>query len=77
MTTPHDPATEPVTGPVTAPVTTLPESGPDADPDADFLDEEWLETRRTSPVTKVLVGLVLVALGFLAGVSVARGAAWA
>lgn len=68
MTTPHD-------DPATEPVTTQRESEQDVDPEADFLDEEWLEARRTSPVTKVLVGLVLVALGFLAGVSVGRGAA--
>ena len=47
----------------------------DPEIDGDFLDEEWLEPRSTSRLTKVLVGLVLVAFGFLAGVSVGRGAA--
>ena len=68
MTRPHDdPATEPVTA----------QHAFEQDPeiDGDFLDEEWLEPRSTSRVTKVLVGLVLVAFGFLAGVSVGRGAA--
>ena len=68
MTRPHDdPATEPVTA----------QHAFEQDPeiDGDFLDEEWLEPRSTSRLTKVLVGLVLVAFGFLAGVSVGRGAA--
>src|SRR5262245_38059632 len=66
MTTPHDPDTEPVTTPPDA---------DRADPDGDFLDEGWLEARRSSTATKVLVGLVLVGLGFLAGVTVGRAAA--
>jgi hypothetical protein len=68
MTRPHDdPATEPVTA----------QHAFEQDPeiDGDFLDEEWLEPRSTSRLTKVLIGLVLVAFGFLAGVSVGRGAA--
>jgi hypothetical protein len=66
MTRAHDdPATEPVTA----------QQAFEQDADSDFLDEEWLEPRRTSRLTKVLVGLVLVSLGFLAGVSVGRGAA--
>ena len=35
--------------------------------DLGLSDDDWLEPRRTSVVTKALVGLVLVALGFLAG----------
>src|SRR5690242_2523940 len=66
MTTPHD-------DPATEPVATQHDS--EQDVDADFLDQEWLEPRRGSMATKVLVGLLLVALGFLAGVSVGRAGA--
>ncbi len=38
----------------------------------DLVDEEWSEPRRRSRMTTVLVVLLLVAIGFLAGVYVGR-----
>ncbi len=38
----------------------------------DFLDDGWTEPRRRSRATTVLVALLLVAIGFLAGVVVER-----
>ncbi len=44
--------------------------------DGDVMDADWTddEPRRTGTLTKVLVGLLLVALGFLGGVAVGRSA---
>jgi hypothetical protein len=44
--------------------------------DGDVMDSDWMEDepRRTGTLTKVLVGLLLVALGFLGGVTVGRSA---
>ena len=43
--------------------------------DGDVMDADWMdEPRRTGTLTKVLVGLLLVALGFLGGVAVGRSA---
>ena len=40
--------------------------------DGDLMEDDWLEPRQTSAFTKVLAGLVLVAIGFLGGVTVGR-----
>jgi hypothetical protein len=44
--------------------------------DGDVMDADWTEDepRRTGTLTKALVGLLLVALGFLGGVAVGRSA---
>jgi hypothetical protein len=43
--------------------------------DGDVMDADWVEEpRRTGTLTRVLVGLLLVALGFLGGVTVGRSA---
>lgn len=44
------------------------------DYDDDVLDDGWVEPRQRSRVTTALVALLLVAIGFLAGVVVERTA---